>query len=717
MAAALAAGVASTLVAAPQAAPAQSLQLNAPFRDHAVLQRDKPIPVWGQAPAGETVTVSLQPTASSSNASSPTASQFPPGQSAAGQPITTQPTASQSAAGQATAGRATAGRATAGRATAGRATAAGTPRTAQAKAAADGHWTLSLPATEAGGPFDLIATTSSGATQAAHDVLVGDVFLCSGQSNMELPVLRAGDPNREINKPTNNTIRWLNVGHATSAEPQPTFTDPVSWQISAPDTVADWSAVCLFFARELQPTVNVPIGLIQSTWGGSNIRPWISAQALRASGGYEAGLGVLAAYAKDAAVGQRQMADVWERWWRSASGDQAGAEPWSKKSSGDWRQAPATLGDWRTWGVSELQEFTGMLWFRTEFNLTAAQVKSLMQPATLTLGKINQVDETWLNGRAVGNTFGYEMPRTYELQPTLLHAGTNVLVINVLSTYGVGGLLSGGPDRAIHLPNGDTIPLNGAWHYRIVPKKLGDPPRAPWEPVGGLTTLYNAMIAPLGGYGLRAALWYQGESNTAEWKTYQGLLSLMMNDWRRQFGSDLPFLIVQLPDFGPYASAPSDSEWAGLREAQRLAVKNDAHAGLAVTIDVGEPNNLHPTNKQDVAKRLVQAARHVVYGDPTPPSGPIPLRASRNGQEITVEFGDIGKGLVVYGHNQPIGFEVCGDAPGSCRFAEAQLTGSRVKIAADATSTRVRYLWADSPICTLFDASGIPVGPFELKLQ
>ena len=250
-----------------------------------------------------------------------------------------------------------------------------------------------------------------------------------------------------------------------------------------------------------------------------------------------------------------------------------------------------------------------------------------------------------------------------------------------------------------------------------MPKDLGNPPRAPWESVGGLTTLYNAMIAPLGPYALRAALWYQGESNTSEWQTYQSLLGGMMNDWRHQFGSDLPFLIVQLPDFGPYATAPSESEWAGLREAQRQAVKNDPHAGLAVTIDVGEPHNLHPTNKQDVAKRLVQAARRVVYADSTPPSGPTPLRATRNGQEITVEFGDISKGLVVYGHNQPIGFEVCGDAPGSCRYAEAQLTGSRVIVAADATSTRVRYLWADSPICTLFDGSGVPVGPFELKLQ
>jgi sialate O-acetylesterase len=363
-----------------------------------------------------------------------------------------------------------------------------------------------------------------------------------------------------------------------------------------------------------------------------------------------------------------------------------------------------------------------MVWFRTEFSLTAAQVKSLQSAhagATLTLGKINQVDETWINGRALGNTFGYEEPRTYALPAAMLHAGTNVLVVNALSTYGVGGLLNGGPDRALHLPNGDTIPLNGTWHYRVVPKKLGNPPRAPWESVGGLTTLYNAMIAPLGAYTLRGALWYQGESNASENQTYQSLLNGMMTDWRRQFGPDLPFLIVQLPNFGPFAAAPGESDWAGLREAQRLAVKSDPHAGLGVTIDVGEPRNLHPTDKQDVAKRLVHAARHVIYGDSTPPSGPTPLRATRNGQEITVEFGDIEKGLVVFGHDQPIGFELCADAPGSCRFADAELSGSQVKLTAapGTTPTRIRYLWADSPICTLFDSSGVPPGPFELRLS
>jgi len=672
---------------------AETLQLNALFQDHAVLQREKLITVWGQAPAGETITVSLETVA-----------------------LATSPTPTPATIREASATPAAAA-------------------SAKTQVAADGRWSVVLPPLSAGGPYVLTAKSSSGTTQSAHDLLIGDVFLCSGQSNMEMSVLRAGDSEGEIKKPANGTIRWLNVEHATSAAPLLNFTSPESWKMAAPDTVADWSAVCLFFARELQSTSHVPIGLIQSTWSGSNIRPWMSVETLHANGGYEPGLGVLSTYAKEPAAGQHQFADLWEQWWRSKTGDRPGAEPWRAQSlspAGEWRSAPATLGDWRTWDVAELKTFTGLVWCRTQFTLTPEQAQSLQTraarnatatapttAATVSLGNINQVDETWINGRAVGNTFGYGTPRTYQLPPAMLHAGSNTLVINVLSTYGEGGLLNGGPERALHLPNGESIPLNGVWQYRIVPAKVGNPPRAPWESVGGLSTIYNAMIAPLGPYALRGVLWYQGESNTSEANTYRALLTGLMADWRRQFSPELPFLIVQLPNYGPLEATPAESDWAALREAQRLAVSGDPHAGLAVTIDVGEPRNLHPTNKQDVSRRLARAARRVIYGESIPASGPTPLRAIRNSRQISVEFADIERGLVAYGHDKPIGFQLCTDSSGSCRFADAEIAGSRVKLAvlSGSTPTRVRYCWADSPICTLFDASRLPAGPFELRLQ
>jgi sialate O-acetylesterase len=228
------------------------------------------------------------------------------------------------------------------------------------------------------------------------------------------------------------------------------------------------------------------------------------------------------------------------------------------------------------------------------------------------------------------------------------------------------------------------------------------------------------MIAPLGAFSFRGAVWYQGESNADEAGTYRGLLAELMADWRGHFGADLPFLIVQLPNWGHEQIAPGEnSNWAALREAQRQAVASDAHAGLAVTIDIGEPRNLHPTNKQDVGKRLAQAARHIIYGEAIPPSGPTELGAVRSGNQVVVEFGGVTGGLVAYSHESPIGFELCGDTPQTCRFADSTIEGTRILLAVPQggpAPTHVRYGWADSPVATLFDRSGLPAGPFNVAI-
>ena len=628
--------------------------LNPLFQDHAVLERDMPITVWGHAASGERVTVSLD----------------------------------------------------------------GVNAHAEARADASGRWSVVLPPVGAGGPYVLTAETEAGTRQTASDVLVGDVFLCSGQSNMELQVSRAGDSGNEIETSANNTIRMLTVAHSASPVPRAEFDHPVSWQLAGPRTVGQWSAVCFFFARELQKTAHVPLGLVHSSWGGSNIRPWISAAGFQALGGYDAALQILSVYAKDPSAAQAQFASAWETWWRGQTGDRVGAEPWAVASPGAWRDAPPGLGDWRDWGVAELRDFTGLVWFRTHIKLTAAQAKAADR---VDLGAINQVDETWLNGRPLGNTFGYGTDRSYAVPPRLLHAGDNVLVMNILSTYGGGGLRNGGSPRVLKLSGGESIALDGPWQYRVVPAAVGYPPRAPWESVGGMTTLYNAMIAPLGAYGLRGVLWYQGESNDKEAATYRGLLAGMMADWRRQFGAALPFLVVQLPNWGHEQVAPGEkSDWAQIREAQRQAVAEDAHAALAVTIDIGEPRNLHPTNKQDVGKRLAQAARHVIYGEAIAPSGPTALGATRRGDRVVVEFGGVTGPLVAYSHESPIGFELCGDTPQTCRFADSSIEGTRVVLAVPgnvAAPTHVRYGWADSPVCTLFDSSGLPAGPFNMVIH
>ena len=418
--------------------------------------------------------------------------------------------------------------------------------TVRSTAEASGRWTATLPPRTAGGPFELTARDSNGSSQSVHDILVGDVWLCSGQSNMALRVRSATNAAAEIAAANNESIRMLSIPHSESMTPHESVDEPLEWQPAVPATVGDFSAVCYYFARELQKTAQVPLGLINASRGGTPIQPWISKSALQAAGAYEVGVQALFRYATG---------------------------------------RPASSG----------------------------------------------------------------------------------------------------------------------------------------------ASLYNGMIAPLGSFALRGVVWYQGEANLAQAARYRDLLAALMADWRRQFGRPLPFLIVQLPNFGEPRTAPGQSNWASLREAQRLAVQQDTHAGLAVTIDLGDRTNIHPTDKQDVGRRLARVARHVVYGEAISPSGPEPRGARREGDQVTVTFRNVEGSLIAQGGAQPPGFELCGRDPTSCRNAAATIEGDRILLslphdpgpdsAGPITPTTVRLCWADNPVCTLRDQSGLPAGPFELAIQ
>ena len=585
-------------------------------------------------------------------------------------------------------------------------------RRASAVADGAGRWAAALPALSAGGPYRLEARTSAG-TATAEDVLVGDVWLCSGQSNMELAVAWTNDAAAEIARATNPRIHLLTVAHAASPEPLAAFaTEPV-WRAAVPATVRDFSAVCWYFARELQHTVDVPMGLIHASWGGSNIETWIGADVLRAVGGFDAPLDLLRLYMRDADSANQRFGAAWQEWWRAHA--PPAPEPWD---AADWRAVPA-LRDWKTWGVSELARHDGMVWYRQTVQLTAAEAA---RPATLALGGIDEVDETWVNGRVIGTTFGWGTERRYRLPAGTLQAGENVIVVNVLSTWGAGGMTGPAEHMGLEFGDGTAVPLGGeagGWTYRMVPESVGSPPRAPWESLGGLTTLHNGMIAPLDDFGLRGVLWYQGESNAGAPGNYQALLAGLMADWRRRFGAGLPFLVVQLPNFGAVPTGPVESGWAEIREAQRRAVAADAHAGLAVTIDVGDPGNLHPPNKQAVGSRLARAARRVVYGERIAPSGPVPVAARRDGSRVVVSFRDVEGRLVAAQLDRVGGFEVCGPERGSCRAASALVSGDSAVLEVapgGPPPVRVRFCWGDAPVCNVRDGSGLPVGPFELAI-
>ncbi len=642
------------LSAGAQAAGDNVTLLAPVFQDHAVLQRDRPIPVWGHAQRGAQVHVDF-----------------------AGAHVT-------------------------------------------ARADEHGDWQAQLPVQKAGGPYTLQAHSGT-ATQVASDILIGDVWLCSGQSNMELPVRRTLNADGEISGAQNDSIRMLRVPQTATPSPQSGFGGPAPWLSATPENVPNFSAACYYFARELQKTEKVPQGLINASLGGSRIEAWLDDASLRKAGGNDEALDVLAQYAHDPLGANAQWGELWAKWWRalpdtSKADPAVNDEPWQPDTStAGWREAPHAMGDYQQWGLPELASFNGMLWYRTTVKLTAAQAA---QATTLWLGNVDEVDETWVNGRGVGSSYGGG-DRHYTLPSGLLHAGDNVIVVNALNTYAGGGIIGPASTRALHFADGSSVPLDDAgWQYRKVPLAAGTPPLAPWLSASGKTTLYNGMIAPLGHYGIRGALWYQGESNTGEAGNYRKLLEALRNEFRARFGADMPLLIVQLANYGAVPTHPVVSGTAELREAQRLVAQEDSHSGLAIAIDIGEHSDIHPANKQELGRRLARAARHVVYGEALASSGPTPLSVRREGEAVVVTFGDVSGKLLAYGADDLLGFELCGAQADSCRYAHAEIRNDHEVIlhASVPAVTRVRYAWADSPLVNLYDESGLPAGPFQLDL-
>ncbi|WP_419814544.1 sialate O-acetylesterase [Glacieibacterium sp.] len=628
---------ASPLAAAPLLHPM--------FQDHAVLQRDAPIKVYGDAAAGTEVTVTLG------------------------------------------------------------------SGTARARADQRGHWQLALPKLPAGGPYRLQAQTSSGETQVAEDVLIGDVYLCSGQSNMAFDVRSSEGAQADINAARDGGIRSMAIATKDSLDPLDSFAKPVKWVPAAPETVGSFSASCYFFARERKKTVDAPIGLVVAAWGGSRVRAWVSEPGLRAAKLEGDNLDLLALRRTQPEAADRGWSVVWERWWHGLK--LLGGEPWQPGfDARSWATAPDKLGAWALWNGSSPDGFTGQMWLRTEVTLTAEQAA---QPAVLDLGVVNEEDQSWVNGKGVGGTSW--LPRARHAVPGgVLHAGVNTVVTNIFCSWRNCGLTGPATGRAIRLADGSAVPLAGPWRYAQMPART-IAPQLPWGPAHGASVIYNGMIAPIGTYGFKGAVWYQGESDVHFAGDYQRNLTAMMADWRQRFGAGLPFIIVQLPNFGPRPIQPGESEMADIREAQRRTALADAYADYTVTTDIGDPGNIHPTKKQEVGRRLAQTAARLFDRAPVK-TGPRGERAMLSGRSVTVRFSDVDGRLVAYS-GSPTAFELCGAATGSCRYVAARIggTGDVVLDAGAVRPVRVRFCWGDSPLCNLSDASGLPAGPFELPIR
>jgi sialate O-acetylesterase len=630
-------------------AHAAELGLARLFSDHAVLQRDQPIAVWGTAGAGRKLTVTL-----------------------AGHIV-------------------------------------------NGSANAHGKWRIELPPQPAGGPYAL-TVTSDGQTVSRADILVGDVYLCSGQSNMEFAVRASTNAIGATYGAGNDRMRYLNIQKNNAATPQDELKGLVEWTPLTPETVGDASAVCYYMARSLQASYKIPVGFINASWGGTTIQSWIGAESLRTFGDYKAGVAAVAQYGADAAAAMRAEDARNEAWWRAHDPAAAAQRAWAAPDFDDtaW-QTVTPAGSWKDSGLAGFKDFDGVAWYRTTVTLTEAQAKAAN---VLHLGPVDTYDTTWVNGVRVGGTSTSWIGRDYSVPAGVFRPGRNLIAMRVLNA-GQGGGPSGQPaSRNIGTADGQSIPLPGAWKVQRGSALTGlSVPPAPWDVPTSLTTLYNGMIAPLAGYKFKLAAWYQGESNTGAAQEYRTLLPMLMRDWRQRFDQPaLPFLVAQLTSFGSTAKTPGQSGWAELRDAQAESVAHDAHAGLAVTLDVGDRFDIHPTQKTIVGERLARAARAVAYGEKTAPCSPYPLSARRSGNDIVIAFRDTGGGLATYSSDRAIGFEVC--AGTACRYADARVAGDTVVLPGAGTAgvTRVRYAWADAPFVNLFSGDDQPVSTFQLDI-
>jgi len=571
-----------------------------------------------------------------------------------------------------------------------------------------GRFTARFDPISAAGPIALSVESATGKA-ASEDVRIGDVFLCSGQSNMEMPVRGAQDAFGQAFSSADPDLRLMTIEKKVSYAPDETFARPAAWQVAGPQSVMDFSANCYYMAKELRKSEGVPIGAINSSWGGTQISPWMGERA-QAAAGLGARSELLRLYSHDPGAAGLVANGIWETWWRQNTGDKTGSEPWQPQTQLTWKPVPA-ISVWQKWSDPALASYVGMVWFRRDIDVSAADAG---QAAVLSLGGLDDLGMAWINGKSLGNTADTGPMKAFTVPKGILKPGRNVIIVNINNTYADGGMRGPADAMKLALDNGHALPLAEGWLYSIARQTPKNPPHTPWEDMGGAGTAYNGMIAPLGAYGLKGVAWYQGESDT-DFPGYEKRLSAMATDWRRQFAQpDLPFVIIELSGYGPPAVTPGESGWANVRDAQRRMTENDGHAAFVSTIDLGDPLDIHPGEKHEVGRRMARAMRALAYGAATPASGPRIATATLNGNEVIVRFTDVTGVLNTRSSHVAIGFELCGDAPDTCRYATGVVDGANVRLSGDGQPvTRVRYAWADYPVVNLFDAAQLPVSTFE----
>ncbi len=562
-----------------------------------------------------------------------------------------------------------------------------------------GYWSVPIRPRGAGGPYSL-EVSSGRQNEVRRNLMFGDVWLCSGQSNMEWPLDATNNAAAEKAAANYPNIRLLGVPQRVSNEPTDFFEG--NWKVCSPQTVGDFSAVGYFFGRRLNRDLKIPIGLIDSTWGGTVAEAWTSAPALQTMGDFDASLAALRERDQNPTGADAQRA----AWWQNDAGTKSG---WKNPDFDDatWKTMAAPAA----WEDKGYADFDGVMWFRREVTVPASLTG---RDLTLNLGNIDDDDATYWNGNLVGETRGYGNARNYTVPRNQVKAGVSVIAIRVLDSGGGGGLRS-----AMSLgPAGESkrMSLDGDWKYHLGAALKDAPPFPRDTDQNTPTALYNGMIAPLLPGQIKGVIWYQGESNADRAKQYQTLLPTLIGDWRARFGADagapMPFYIVQLANFMAPDEQPRDDDWPRLREAQSLTAKNVPDTGIAVITDIGEENDIHPRNKQDVGLRLALAALKNTYGQNVQADGPTLRSAEIRGGEIALTF-DHADGLMLKGDAARV-FAVAG-ADGKYFWATPTIQGNTVYLLTPdvATPVSARFAWSNNPRANLYNSAGLPASPFR----
>jgi sialate O-acetylesterase len=573
----------------------------------------------------------------------------------------------------------------------------------------NGEWNIVLPQLSAGGPYQMVVKGDN--SIIIHDIMIGDVWVCSGQSNMELTMERAsplyGD---EIAASENPYIRHFEVPDTYSFQDPQKDLSSGQWKKANPENLLSFSAVSYFFGKELYNKHKVPVGLINTALGGSPAESWISEEGLKEFPEYYNE----AQRFKDSSLIQQMQNEDKSRineWYSRSRRNDAGY----KNPEKPWYSPDFNPTNWPTmripgyWADESLGSVNGIVWFRKEINVPASLIGKRVQ---LNLGRIVDADSVFVNGIFVGTTSYQYPPRRYVIQPGVLKEGKNIITVRLINNAGRGGFVE---DKPYELVAGDErIDLKGDWQYHLGTRM--EPLRGEtfirWKPLG----LYNAMIAPLTQFAIKGVIWYQGESNAGKPVEYRKLFPALIKDWRKNWRQgNFPFIFVQLPNFMETKPEPSESNWALLREAQlkTLSVPNTA---MAVAIDLGEWNDIHPLNKKDIGKRLFLAAEKVAYGDDTVNySGPIYKSMKIVGKKIIISFNNIDGGLVLNGSEKHSNFAIAG-TDRQFVWAQAKIEKNKIVVWNDEITdpVAVRYAWADNPAgAILYNKGGLPASPFR----